>query len=118
MLRRKFQQLKVLNRYKESIVPKDILNNDNIDPDGVNPDWKKEIASYDTELIESNKAFREHHLVLEDIEKADLSDEEKIIFKLLLSGTSVEEIAKKVNTDIDAVNDVIEITRIKLVLDE
>lgn len=86
--------------------------------DDFNPDWEKEIASYDAECKTSENEFIKHHMLIGSEGNAELASEEKEVLSLYLKGTSIETIAEQNQVDVDIVYGLMEIIKAKLSLDD
>ncbi len=83
-----------------------------------NENWEAEIAAYDAECRAREADFKKTHLVFKDSGSSDLTEEEQVVFDLVLKGSTCSEIAENLGVEVELITGLLEIIRAKLSLSD
>jgi hypothetical protein len=79
-----------------------------------NENWEAEIAAYDAEREAEDKEFKRKYVIIDGSGNSSLTEEENLVFGMLLRGIPLSEIAGQAGIDEDEIAGLVEIIRAKL----
>ena len=91
-----------------------MVSDTHINQAGFNENWESELSAYDEECRLKEEDFRKHYIIINEVERSELTDEEYEVITLVLSGKTCVEVAKQYEVEVELITGLLEVIRAKL----